>query len=67
MDSLGRPLQAEVKARKSAIGWTVVKGWLADNDMLLLVEDRHTPLVVLPWSTFAALVSAAEGGQNEDT
>lgn len=60
---LGRPLQVEVKARKAADGWCVIKQWLASNDLLLLVEDRQMPLVVLPWATFSALLS----GRGEET
>lgn len=69
VDSLGRPLQVEVKARAKAAGWTSVKQWLGENDLLLLVEDRTDPLVVLPWSLFEALVIATgmiQTSRNED-
>lgn len=58
LDGVDRPLQVEVKARAKASGWASVKKWLAENDVLLLVEDRQEPLVVLPWHIFEGLMIA---------
>lgn len=63
--ALGRPLQAEVKARATASGWQSVKKWLGENDCLLLVEDRTEPLVVLPWATFAEIMGRLDGQQQK--
>jgi hypothetical protein len=56
--------RAEVKARASADGWTTVKKWLGQSDMLLLVENRKEPLVVLPWHSFDQIVSMITPGEN---
>lgn len=56
--------RAEVKARANADGWTTVKKWLGQSDMLLLVENRKEPLVVLPWHSFDQIVSMITPGEN---
>ena len=56
--------RAEVKARAKADGWSQVKSWLGNSDMLLLVEDRKEPLVVLPWHSFDQIVSMVTPGEN---
>ena len=48
---------AEVKARKSGAGWTVLERWLAGNEMLVLFRDRQMPLVCLEWGLFAELMA----------
>jgi hypothetical protein len=56
---LGRdaaPLVAEVKARKNGSGFTQLEKWLDAYDVLFLRRNRADPFVVLPWSTWAALV-----------
>lgn len=53
----GIDLGAEVKARANGEGWKKVKEWLGDHDLLILVEDRQEPLVVVPWAVFERLVS----------
>jgi hypothetical protein len=62
---LGVALQVEVKARANASGWSKVKDWLGDNDLLLLVEDRMTPLVVMPWYVFEGVMKAVDGPERE--
>jgi Holliday junction resolvase len=58
--ALGRdeaPLVAEVKARRDGAGFTVLERWLNDFDILFLRRDNAEPLVVVPWRTWAALLS----------
>jgi hypothetical protein len=53
------PLVAEVKARKNGSGFTQLKKWLGEYQVLFLRQNRADPLVVLPWSTWAALLEKA--------
>ena len=53
------PLVAEVKARKNGSGFTQLEKWLGDYQVLFLRRDRADPLVVLPWSTWEALLEKA--------
>lgn len=48
--------KAEVKARANADGWKSIIGWLGNNDMLVLMQDRKDPLIVLPWYSFTTLI-----------
>jgi len=48
--------KAEVKARANAEGWKSIITWLDKNDMLVLVQDRKDPLIVLPWYSFTTLI-----------
>ena len=50
------PLVAEVKARKNGSGFSQLEKWLGEYQMLFLRRDRADPLVLLPWSTWAALL-----------
>jgi hypothetical protein len=50
------PLVAEVKARGNGSGFTQLENWLNTYDLLFLRRDRADPLVVLPWSTWEALL-----------
>ena len=52
------PLVCEVKARSNGQGFATLEGWLAENDVLFLVRDYSTPLVALPWRTWAKLLEA---------
>lgn len=56
LEGLATTLIVEVKARAKASGWQSVKKWLGENDMLLLVEDREEPLVVIPWCVLELLL-----------
>ena len=47
---------AEIKARANAEGWKTIIDWLGDNDMLVLMQDRKDPLIVLPWYSFTTLI-----------
>lgn len=49
--------KAEVKARASGGGFVQLERWLAQHDALFLRRDRADPLVLLPWSTWARLIS----------
>lgn len=49
-------LRCEVKSRKSSNGFAVVRNWLSNSDILFIKEDRQTPLVVMPWETYAKLI-----------
>lgn len=48
--------RCEVKARAEAAGWVTIKKWLGNSDMLMLIEDRAKPLVVIPWHIFEAII-----------
>src|SRR6516162_10884496 len=50
------PLVAEVKARKNGSGFTQLEKWLGEHQVLFLRRDRADPLVILPWSTWEALL-----------
>lgn len=50
------PIIGEVKARKDGSGFKTLEDWLGDNDILFLKRSNATPLVVLPWETWAALL-----------
>lgn len=60
---LVRRATAEVKARRDGKEWKTVKGWLADYEALVLVQDRQEPLVVLPWSVFSTLMEGVSHGE----
>ena len=45
-------LTGEVKARKDASGWKTIKTWKRNADVLFLVEDRTSPLVVVDFDLF---------------
>ena len=51
-------LVSEVKSRKNGEGFKTLTRWMGENDILFLVEDRHDPLVVLPWRVWAELLGA---------
>ncbi|MCZ6665002.1 MAG: hypothetical protein O7B81_06840 [Gammaproteobacteria bacterium] len=51
------PLISEVKARGQGGGFKTIEQWLGENDALFLRRDRTDPLVVLPWRTWAALLT----------
>lgn len=50
------PFVAEVKARASGAGFTLLERWLSDHDILFLRRDRAEPLVVLPWNTWVVML-----------
>lgn len=56
-DIAGRRRRVEVKARAGAEGWRTLKTWLTGSDLLVLVEDRAEPLVVMPFALLEELVS----------
>jgi Holliday junction resolvase len=61
--ALGReaaPLVAEAKARKDGAGFVQLERWLADFDILFLRKNHSEPTVVLPWSTWALLLSKVQ-------
>jgi Holliday junction resolvase len=51
------PLVAEVKARKDGAGFVQLETWLGEFDALFLRRNHSTPLVVLPWRTWAAMLA----------
>ena len=53
------PLVAEVKARKNGSGFALLEKWLDTYDVLFLRRDRADPLVLLPRSTWMALLEKA--------
>ena len=52
------PLVAEVKARKNGSGFALLEKWLGEHQVFLR-RNRADPLVVLPWSTWVALLEKA--------
>ncbi len=58
---IGDDWRAEVKARKSGEGFTVLERWLAGHDLLLLVRDRKAPMAVMEWGMLVALMRAYKG------
>ena len=50
------PLVAAVQSRKNGSGFTLLEKWLGDYDALFLRRNRAEPLVLLPWSTWVALL-----------
>lgn len=58
-----KPLKAEVKARASGQGFTLLEKWMNGADMLFLRRDNADPLVVLPWATYARFLQASNGGE----
>ncbi|MBM3560734.1 MAG: hypothetical protein FJX53_12850 [Alphaproteobacteria bacterium] len=51
------PLVCEAKARAGGAGFTTLEKWLSDADALFLRRDRAEPMIVLPWSTWARLLT----------
>ena len=54
-------LIGEVKSRASGEGFTTLERWLGENDALFLRRNRAEPLVVLPWRSWARLLTGREG------
>lgn len=55
-DIAGRRRRVEVKARAGAEGWKTLKTWLTGSDLLVLVEDRAEPLVLMPFTLLEELI-----------
>jgi len=53
----------EAKARANGEGFKTIQRWKGSAEILLLVEDRCMPTVVLDWNYFISLVK--EGKQND--
>ncbi len=51
------PAVAEVKARKGGAGFITLEKWLSDYDALFLRRDNADPMVVVPWRTWAQLLT----------
>ena len=51
------PIIAEIKARKSGDGFIQLERWLGENDALFLKRNNAVPLIVLPWATWAKLIT----------
>ncbi len=47
---------AEVKARKNGEGFATIQKWLGENDFLFLKQDRKSPIVVMTWEMYLALM-----------
>lgn len=58
----GEEWKIEVKGRKHGAGFRLLEKWLGSKDILVLVENRKEPLIVIPWDKFKKLVS--EGLKN---
>jgi hypothetical protein len=48
----------EVKSRKNGSGFALLEKWLGEYQVFLR-RNRADPLVVLPWSTWVALLEKA--------
>tara|TARA_R100001082_G_scaffold93423_1_gene60232 strand:- start:1072 stop:1434 length:363 start_codon:yes stop_codon:yes gene_type:complete len=60
-----RRMVAEVKSRKpSGVFWNTIKRFLAENDMLFLLEDRQEPLVVMPVNIFTEILNEKDRQDN---
>ena len=71
VDIYGRgaePLKAEVKARSAGTGFRTLERWLGENDLLFLMRDRATPLVVLPMHVWMEIIcrSAVQADADAD-
>jgi hypothetical protein len=51
------PFVTEAKGRKGGAGFAVIERWLGENDALFCRRDRSDALVVLPWKSWAALLT----------
>ena len=62
------PLKAEVKARGEGSGFRTLERWLGSNDVLFLIRDRATPLVVVPLHVWMEIIrlSAAQAEPDGD-
>lgn len=63
--------ELEVKARKEAEGWAVLKGWLVDRDAVVMVEDFYTrpgrePIVAMSLMAFLELMRLLKGEAHDD-
>ncbi len=47
---------AEVKARKNGEGFATIQRWLGENDFLFLKQHRKSPIVVMTWEMYLALM-----------
>lgn len=63
IDVLGGSI-VEVKARANGEGFKTIQRWKGSADILLLVEDRQSPTVVLDWKYFIQLI--LEGKEQND-
>ena len=53
------PMISEVKSRAEGQGFKMIEKWLGDDaEVLFLQRDYATPIVVLPWSSWAGLLDA---------
>ncbi len=53
---IGENYTAEVKARKNGEGFATIQRWLGENDFLFLKQDRKSPIVVMTWEMYIALM-----------
>ncbi len=60
------PLKAEVKARGEGSGFRTLERWLGSNDVLFLIRDRATPLVVVPLHVWMEVVSLSSAQAEPD-
>jgi Holliday junction resolvase len=51
------PLCSEVKGRANGEGFKTLEKWMGEADILFLRRDRSAPIVILPWTTYAKLVT----------
>ena len=50
-------MNGALKARKNGAGFTTLEKWLGEYDVLALRRNNCEPLILLPWRTWAALLS----------
>jgi len=51
---------ALLECKKRARGFKQIYGWLEENTGLVIGADRQPPLIVLPLSTFLAMIGDEE-------
>jgi hypothetical protein len=49
---------AEVKARKTGAGFTVLERWLDGNELLFLRRDGRSAIVVMEWDIFTDIMNS---------
>lgn len=53
------PAVAEVKARAAGGGFVQLERWLGSHDLLILKRNNLSPMLLLPWATWARLIGGA--------
>ena len=57
-------LNIEVKARAGGTGFKTLARWIGSADLLMLVEDREDPKVVMSWKTFKKFLNLSKAAED---